>query len=179
MSHVRVHSTRATALGTIWPGLRQKPGPKPKGLWWAVGDAWIDWCRGEGFRIETLRNTFSLDIDDSKILVIGRDMSLDEFDKDFAFDDPAVRAMNTHVENEMKKAMGPDYQHRPMRYMIDWPKVAARWSGIEIPVYSWDHRFDLMWYYGWDVASGCVWNQDAVRGSRKISRKSILRKEVA
>ncbi len=156
MSHVRVHSTRAVALGSILPTLRQQLGPKPKGLWWAVGDAWIDWCIGEGFRVDSLRNTFRLDVDDSKLLVIGRDMTLDKFDREFA------------AEMDFEKRAGTR-----LRYSIDWPKVAERWSGIEIPVYSWAHRHELMWYYGWDVASGCLWKQDALRGVKKIARRSI------
>lgn len=160
--HDRVHSTNAAALGTILPTLRQEPGPKPKGLWWAVGDAWIEWCRGERFRTDTLRRTFKLDIDDSKLLVIGRDMSLDEFDREFSY------------------AM--DFERRSgisAHYAINWPKVAETWSGIEIPVYSWAHRHELMWYYGWDVPSGCIWKQDALRGIERVSQKSIRRREVA
>lgn len=172
MSHARVHSTRSVALGSILPTLRQQPGPKPKGLWWAVGDAWIDWCRGEGFRLETLRNTFSLDIDDSKLLVIGRDMSLDAFDRQFAHEDEFMKRTREHVAGQTGRSWDP-------RYSIDWPKVAERWSGIEIPVYSWSHRHELMWYCGWDVASGCLWNPDALRGVKKIARRSIIRKEVA
>lgn len=160
--HDRVHSTTAAALGSILPTLRQEPGPKPKGLWWAVGDSWIEWCRGERFRTGTLQRTFKLDIDDSKLLVIGRDMSLNEFEREFhyAMDFERRSGISTH-------------------YAINWPKVAALYAGIEIPVYSWEHRHELMWYYGWDVPSGCIWKQDALRGIERVSQKSIRRREVA
>lgn len=161
----RIHSTKAAALGSILPTLRQEPGPKPRGLWWAVGDDWIEWCRGERFRTDTLRRTFKLDIDDSKLLVIGREMSLDQFDREFHID------TDWQIRN---REIG-----QTIRYAINWPRVAALYSGIEIPVYSWAHRHELMWYYGWDVASGCIWKQDALRGIERVSQKSIRRREVA
>jgi hypothetical protein len=45
---------------------------------------------------------------------------------------------------------------------IDWPRVAERFDGVIIAPYQWKHRLELMWYYGWDCASGCIWNARAV-----------------
>jgi len=38
--------------------------------------------------------------------------------------------------------------------------VSKEYDGIEIAPYQWDARLSLIWYYGWDVASGCIWNLD-------------------
>lgn len=48
---------------------------------------------------------------------------------------------------------------------IRWGAVADRWDGIEIAPYSWSMRLHdaCGWYYGWDVASGCVWHPRSVR----------------
>lgn len=45
---------------------------------------------------------------------------------------------------------------------IAWTAVADRWDGIIIAPYQWTRRYDLAWYYGWDCASGCIWNLDAI-----------------
>ena len=42
--------------------------------------------------------------------------------------------------------------------MIDWKKVASKYDGIEIVPYQPKARMNLLWYYGWDIASGCIWN---------------------
>ena len=45
-----------------------------------------------------------------------------------------------------------------------WPGVAAEgWAGIEIAPYIWARRLDgpARWYYGWDAASGCIWDPTA------------------
>ena len=42
--------------------------------------------------------------------------------------------------------------------MIDWRKVAKKYDGIEINPMIYELRMmALSWYYGWDVASGCIW----------------------
>ena len=45
---------------------------------------------------------------------------------------------------------------------IDWKKVASKYGGIEINPYQYDDAM-LLWYYGWDIASGCVWNLSGVK----------------
>lgn len=42
---------------------------------------------------------------------------------------------------------------------IDWPTVAKLYAGIEISPYQYNYRLKsgFIWYYGWDVASGCIW----------------------
>lgn len=42
---------------------------------------------------------------------------------------------------------------------IDWPRLAREYDGIEIPSYLWQFRLHpgFLWFYGWDVASGCIW----------------------
>ena len=48
--------------------------------------------------------------------------------------------------------------------MIDWPRVASDYAGIEICPYLSSKRMDedSFWYYGWDVASGCVWDSKGI-----------------
>ena len=40
---------------------------------------------------------------------------------------------------------------------IDWKKAARKYGGLIITPYQWDMRFELLWYYGWDCASGVIW----------------------
>ena len=46
---------------------------------------------------------------------------------------------------------------------IDWKKVASKYDGIEINPYQFEARYQYLWYYGWDVASGCIWNLKSVK----------------
>jgi hypothetical protein len=48
---------------------------------------------------------------------------------------------------------------------IGWKRVAENYDGIIIAPYCWErrHHKHARWYYTWDVASGCVWNADAMR----------------
>ena len=51
---------------------------------------------------------------------------------------------------------------------INWPKVAQDYAGIEICPYRSDKRMSSDWYYGWDVASGCVWSSKGFAGIKEI-----------
>ena len=49
-------------------------------------------------------------------------------------------------------------------YEIHWEKVKEKYQGIIIAPYQWECRLDLKcsWYYGWDCASGCIWDLDCI-----------------
>lgn len=137
---------------------QQQPGDKPMGLWYGIDDSWLAWCESE--QQEWIGNRFyRLNVDTSKLLLIGRDMSLDEFAKKYHVNPPYY--------DEMAKK-GLPIPENIMRFYIDWPEVTKRWSGIEIPFYSWRHRRELLWYYTWDVASGCIWKADALLGFERV-----------
>jgi hypothetical protein len=117
---------------------------KPKGLWYACGFDWVEWCEGENFRLEGIKHKFVLDIDFSDILVLDNNEKILDFSKKY----------------------GSDTKHEYV--MINWKKVSEDYSGLEICPYSWGLRMKLMWYYGWDVASGCIWNKDVVININKL-----------
>ena len=50
-------------------------------------------------------------------------------------------------------------------YDIDWNRVAKKYQGIIITPYIWERRLTTTctWYYGWDVASGCIWDNKAIK----------------
>lgn len=123
----------------------QKSGMKPYGLWYAFGDSWIEWIKTE--MPDRLKEYYyKLEVDTSKILQISSPNELLDFTEEF------------------KDAKKYD------SFYIDWKKVAEKYSGIEINPYIWEMRMSdyTSWYYGWDVASGCVWDRKAVKKIEKI-----------
>ena len=49
-------------------------------------------------------------------------------------------------------------------YRLNWSAVAEQYQGILITPYQWTRRLSMHcgWYYGWDCASGCIWDASAV-----------------
>ena len=118
---------------------------KPKGMWYGMGDSWINWVRSEMPHWEC-NNVFKLELDESKIIKLNNEEEL--------------LAFNQKYGEELYGATS----------CIDWFEVSKKYSGIEIPNYMWSLRMDrrVSWYYGWDVASGCVWGEDAIVSIDKI-----------
>ena len=94
----------------------------------------------------TLR-TFNV-LDDYNILFIPDEYHFEKFYKMYSVPHPA--------DPDGKKGYDK---------MIDWPRVANDYAGIEICPYLSSKRNDddSFWYYGWDVASGCVWDPSGIK----------------
>lgn len=131
---------------------KNEPAPKPNGLWYACGNEWLDF----DFGAEDAKYLYKLDIDYSRILKLT-DKDIKQFEKEYLQKHPRVE----------------DY------YMINWKKVAEKYSGIEIcPFMQNIHNLSMNenlhgWYYGWDVASGCIWNGSAIKGVSLLEEKSL------
>lgn len=118
---------------------------KPKGLWVSVDGEqdWQEWCQSampdwmdgvQRYRVHLARN--------HRLLVLTRGYELQDFTLKY----------------------GRQNETRYRDTYIDWPAVAAEYAGLIIAPYQWSCRMSeyTRWYYGWDCASGCIWNADAV-----------------
>jgi hypothetical protein len=116
---------------------------KPTGFWYGFGSSWIDWVNSE-MPEWNYEHIFKIDINTNRVLQIKTLDELIEFDKEYS--------TNNNYGNKN----------------IDWIKVNKRYDGIEINPYQYKARYDISWYYGWDVASGCIWNPKAISNIEKL-----------
>jgi hypothetical protein len=128
---------------------------KPRGLWVSDADAednWQDWCVGERFRLGALRNRHLVTLHEgANVLRIATTTELDWFTRGYSRA-PEFAAGDPFWEG----------------HYIDWPEVTGQWDGIVITPYLWQRRLGegCFWYYGWDCASGCIWNARAIADFR-------------
>jgi hypothetical protein len=142
--HYREHATELDRTRTYRQGSRRTGQfAKPEGLWVSVHgeDDWPAWCSAEEFALHELTVAHRVTLtDNANILTLETPEALGDFTAEYLNrDDPR------------------DYMHA-----IDWQRVADRHDGIIIAPYQWTRRWDLNWYYGWDCASGCIWNLGAI-----------------
>jgi len=125
----------------------QGTGMKPRGLWVSADgeDDWPTWCKAEGYRLDRLVNRFVVTLsDEANILHLTTVREVLEFSNEYM------------DQNEPEWLRG---------WRIDWPKLAEKYQGIIIAPYQWALRSDdrTRWYWGWDVASGCIWDASAIQ----------------
>ena len=121
---------------------------KPMGLWYGIGSSWIDWVRSEMPAWES-ENVFKIGINESRIKIIRVYDELVEFDKEY----------------------GVPFNFGYKKYTnIDWGKVANDYGGIEIVPYIYEARRKIDWYYGWDVASGCIWGNGVINKIERLNK---------
>ena len=130
---------------------QQKIDNKPVGLW--VSDeanpstGWAEWCRNNEVRVECLAVATEVKLArDHRCLIIGSPEELDQFALRFGCNSARWRAGGK----------------------IDWRQVAQQYQGIIITPYLWARHWaeHCFWYYGWDCASGCIWDADAIAETR-------------
>ena len=126
----------------IYSVYKQEPNYKPVGLWISVDDAWKNWCKDQDFHTEDLKyeNIIRLNLD--KILFLRDNQDILEFTQKY------------------KQSLCDD-----LIRLIRWDEVAKLYNGIIISpyVHSLAMSRDALWYFGWDVASGCIWNKKSIK----------------
>lgn len=112
---------------------------KPLGFWYGIDGDWERWCRAEQWGLASKSFEYEVALGKERILLLSSVAELDDFHANYA-------------ANPYKGLAYLEY--------IDWRRVAKEYDGIEITPYQWDRRLDGKahnWYYGWDCASGCIW----------------------
>lgn len=128
---------------------------KPRGLWVSDDDEewnWRTWCEEEDFRLDHLTHANEVIlVPDPNVLILNSATDIDRFSAEFA----------TFGEGEL-----PEIVRITLRttLFLNWPRVMQRWNGIIITPYIVARRLasECMWYYGWDCASGCLWEPSAI-----------------
>lgn len=136
---------------------------KPDGLWVSVlgQDDWKSWCEDQEFWLEGLTHPHQVMVtSENNILYITNEASLNKFHEEYSTES-GMPAMGTFFKRQ------PDdfeSQHR----LIHWELVSSKFDGIVIAPYMWSMRYGPFWYYGWDCASGCIWNLDAIESMEML-----------
>jgi hypothetical protein len=125
---------------------------KPRGLWVSVDgeDDWKSWCENESFDLDGLKHAHRVVLtEDANVLHIADAQQFLGFVEQYSVPDPTWE----------ERLNIPNYDY----VAIDWIKVADEYDGIIIAPYRWEFRLSFMWYYGWDCASGCIWNLKVIK----------------
>jgi hypothetical protein len=144
-------------LGEVVSRAHQEDHFKPHGLWVSVGggeDSWLAWCRSESFRLECLAVCTEIILKpDANVLWLKTCGEIDAFTAKYDEVPQSLRGSSLNYRGRF----------------IAWERVAAAHQGIIIAPYQWHRRLHdgSGWYYGWDCASGCIWNADAIAEVRQ------------
>jgi hypothetical protein len=138
------------------------------GFWYGIDGSWADWCLCEQFRGGE-RYFYELEIDTSAILTISTIAEFEAFEDEYIGPPPWQSDLDRYID---KMAPGTPRHMRIGLGEINWPKVAEKYAGVEITPYLYEKRLSSHWYYGWDCASGVVWDINAVKEFRLFAAYS-------
>lgn len=128
---------------------------KPRGLWYSINESWIKWCKDnmdhwiKPYNIE-------IEIDESKMCIIKTPEDLDKFVETYVH--PSNRTPNEYWSRQ-----------------VNWNDVVKDYSGIEIQNYSSikyyrTYKMTQMWFDGWDVSSGCIWDLSIIKKCQTVNQ---------
>ena len=143
---VFISKTPYTEFRNVKQEKPRHPMIKPQGLWYGCGDAWVKWVRSEMPEWLEASNYLYEVKTDGKVLKVSNDEGFKKLESDYGF----------------SSSMGT---------AIDWELIQKEgYGGIEICPYNWGWR-SQNWYYGWDVASGCVWDSSSIQDVVLLAEK--------
>ena len=117
---------------------------KPEGLWYECDKEWKEFVqRDYRSAMGVYRHKYALEVNLNRMCVIRTEKEMKNFHRKYSY-----------------KANSYDV----VPNAIDWVAVAKDYDGIEICPYQYKFRMEYSWYYGWDVASGCIWGRGAFKG---------------
>jgi hypothetical protein len=145
---------------------RQETAFKPRGLWYACGNEWLEWLDTEmpswKDQVTHVYQLFTAPLSpwpaNGPVPLLRTAKDIDEFTEDYG-----------------KKDL---WGIRTGTMKIDWAEVARDFpGGIEICPYQWARRRanNTSWYHGWDVASGCLWGPEGFQNLQLLATKPGIR----
>ena len=136
------------------------PEMKPAGLWYSVGDSWLEWCLAEDFNLDSTY-VHELTINEDLIIKVTNEAEFDALVAEYGIYDEF--SLQYQGQTSYGVELPPNY--------LDWPKLASKYAGLEIAPYLWSKRLNGgLWYYGWDCASGCIWDKAAIQNVRLYAK---------
>ena len=154
-------------LGEIVSVPEQVPGMKPRGLWVSdeTGGGWSKWCESEQFQLDRLALAHEVKLAPQANILFLRDAeAIDVFTLGYRSD-----ILDKHGPPIKSVKVGDKEFKFENNIFIDWATVAKKYQGIIITPYIYERRLsifhdcpDTSWYYGWDCASGCIWDATAI-----------------
>lgn len=140
---------------------------KPNGLWISVEGLerlqnsynWKEWCEVEEYGIENLAYPYEIQLHkNANILHLKSSQEIFEFTKLYPF-------LRDQWNNPKGRELCETYE-------LDWNKVKEKYQGIIIAPYQWECRLALesCWYYGWDCASGCIWDISCIKEFKHMKK---------
>ena len=125
---------------------------KPHGLWVSV-EGNMDWREAaeDMFGTEGLRHATLITLaPDANLLRLTTARDIDRFTEKYS-----------RTFDESLPKLGRS---------IDWRLVAAEHQGLIVAPYQFSRRLTqhTFWYYGWDCASGCIWDTAAIASVEAI-----------
>lgn len=133
---------------------------KTSGLWVSVEGKydWVWWCESQGYNLDRFRYaTEIILVKDANVKYLRDARDLDRFTARFHSSDKPIWDAN-----------------------LDRDRIRGRWNGLIIAPYVHSRRLTqhTSWYYGWDCASGVIWNPQAVASLRMVPAPNLAARKV-
>jgi hypothetical protein len=144
---------------------------KPHGLWFAYGDDWIQYLKQSNFRMTTYNYLYEIELNMHKVYQINNLDTLQQFASKYVI--PSKQKANFDGVNILTainwgqfindtKASGivisPNFKKLYYKYLKNQHQMKDYFKLLE-------------WYISWDVASGAIWYNDAIKATYLIYRR--------
>lgn len=137
---------------------------KPKGLWYSLGDGWLNFDNYEQTdKCEYKGYLYTVEIDEDVFINISQVSNKNKILRLNSMNDRKIfyqKYKRINISLRTDGVLGPDLGL--IFQLINWVQVSNDYAGLEIPDINRSNQLDSRWCYGWDVPSGCIWNTNII-----------------
>ena len=131
---------------------------KPIGLWYGYGSEWIDFAMdpaNKGLSGMVIKSEFFYELEVHYTTIENPD------------NDKVLLLKNHKDVNKLSKLIDGEINRIGGIMMVNWDKVASLFGGLEV-------SDELDSYFGWDIPSGCVWSEKAIKNIKLIQDPNTM-----
>jgi hypothetical protein len=165
---IKIHLSRKPISSVTCKTKEQEIDQKPKGIWYDCNGQWIDFAETDYHdAIKSMNYIYEVIPKEKNIKTIRNEEDIIQFTKQYGiWEDYRTGRYVSKSYVDLEKEIN---DNSLLKYIdieklnfnkIDWPRLASEFCGIEICPYRGESRMEdfTYWYYGWDIASGCIWS---------------------
>lgn len=140
--------------------------PKPLGLWFAVGDEWLNFMLENKFNINKYKYLYEVVYNKNKLIIINDLKDLYLFSQQYGIKD------NKYVSGIAWEKVVSTTKKSGIIIHPNLKTILFNYKMFATNDFDFMHYFnDMEWYLTWDVSSGVIWKKDGLKSFKLIYKQ--------
>lgn len=148
---------------------------KPPGLWFAIGDEWLQHMKKTNFWINKYNYLYEVELNKDEIIILDNMKALQTFSETYGVEE-TINGKHEGVPYTFTITSNIDWYKFIKKTKSKGLIITPNFKKVYNKYSKFNHIFDvfqgLEWYITWDVASGVVWDTSTIKKLGLVYKKA-------